>query len=340
VKVFVAGGTGFVGSHSVAAFVAAGHEVRLLARTPSKVERVLGPLGVPLDSVDVAAGDATDEAAVRPAMSGCDAAFNCVSMVSLRARDEPRVRHVNTRSAEVVLGVAARLGLDPVVHVSSVSALLPPVPAGSVLTHESPVGSPPGAYMASKAEADRFARTLDGPVTLTYPTMVVGPHDPTLGEGMAMIARVLRGRVPALPPGGMEVVDVRDVAAVHAACLEPGRGARRFIVNGTHVSARDLVAELGRITGRRFPAAPVPTALAALASRAGEMLQRVVPPLPIPLTADGLWVLTLDARSDDGFTRESLGVTPRPLEQTLVDTVRWMAEARVIARRQAGRLAP
>ena len=332
-RVFATGGTGFVGSHSVEAFVAAGHTVRLLARTPAKVEAVLpSPEGV-----EVFEGDATDADAVARAMDGCDAAFNCVSMVSLDPRHEAAVRHVNARSAEVVLGTAARLGLDPIVHVSSVSALLPPEPPDAVLTADSPVGSPPGAYMQSKADADRFARALDAPVTLTYPTMVVGPRDPTMGEGMAMIAAVLQGLVPALPPGGMELVDVRDVAAVHAAALTPGEGARRFIVNGTHRSARALVADLARLTGRRLPAAPIPTMVASVAARVAEAMPVR---LPLALTTEALWVLTLDARSDDRETRRRLGVVPRPLDETLTDIVRWMAETGVITRRQAGRLAP
>jgi dihydroflavonol-4-reductase len=339
VRIFVTGGTGFVGSHSVAAFVAAGHQVRLLVRTPTKVERVLRPLGLDPDAAEVVQGDATDPEAVGRAMTGCDAAFNSVSLVSLRRRDEAAVRKVNERSAAVVLGAAASMGLDPIVHVSSVSALLPPDPPESTVTHESPVGSGPGAYMESKAAADAAVRRSGAAVTMTYPTMVVGPYDPTLGEGMATIVQVLRGQMPALPPGGMEVVDVRDVAAVHAAAMVRGRGARRFIVNGTHRSARALVADLRRLTGRRLPAVNVPTAVAALACRAAQPVQRRVS-LSLPLSAEALWLLTLDARSDDRATREQLGVLPRPLDDTLTDTVRWMAEAGVITRAQAGRLAP
>ena len=330
-RVLVTGGTGFVGSHTVRAFATAGHTVRVLARSPAKIERVLPAL----DGLEVAEGDAIDEDAVARAMDGCDAVFNSVSMVSLDSRDEEHVRHINLRSAEVVLGTAAGLGLDPIIHVSSVSALLPPEGPGSVLTHESPVGSPPGAYMQSKAAADRFARALDAPVTLTYPTMVVGPEDPTLGEGMAMIANVLRGLVPALPPGGMEVVDVRDVAAVHAAALVPGQGKRRFVVNGTHRSARALVGDLRNLTGRRLPAAPIPSVVASVAARAAEAMPIA---LPVTLTSEAVWVLSLDARSDDGETRHQLGVQPRPLEDTLGDTVRWMADAGVITKGQAGRL--
>jgi nucleoside-diphosphate-sugar epimerase len=179
--------------------------------------------------------------------------------------------------------------------------------------------------MGSKADADRLARRWQAegaPVVLTYPTMVVGPDDPTVGEGMATIARVLRGRIPALPPGGMEIIDVRDVAAVHAAAMVPGRGPKRYIVNGHHRSARQLVAELRRITGRRLPVGRVPTGLARAACRVGDLL-----PFDLPLTTEGLWILTLDPRTDDTVTRTELGVVPRLLEETLRDTVQWLQAA-------------
>ena len=313
-KVLVTGGTGFVGSHTVRALLSAGHDVRVLMRRPRPVP----------NGAEIVEGDATDTGAVKAAIEGCDAVLNCVSMISLRRGDRHQVRHVNVRSAENVLGQAADAGLDPIIHVSSVSALVPSE-AGAVLTPDSPVGNPPGAYMQSKAEADRFARGMQeagAPVVLIYPTMVVGPDDPTMGEGMATVARVLRGRVPALPPGGMEIVDVRDIAAAHVAAMEAGRGPRRFFLTGHHRSARELVGELRRITGRRLPVAPVPTALAAAACRVGDLL-----PFDLPLTTEGLWLLTLDPRSDDSATRSQLGVSPRPLEETLRDTVGWLQAA-------------
>ena len=336
----MAGGTGFVGSHSVAALVAAGHELRLLVRSAGKAESVLSPLGVQAAGIELVEGDATDEQLVRRAVAGCDAMLNCVSMVSLNRRDRVLVREVNIGSARTMLQVAADAGLDPIVHVSSMSALLPPMPAGTVLTENAPVGSPPGAYMSSKADADRLARSMQdagAPVVLTYPNMVVGPHDPSMGEGMGTLAMVLRGQVPALPPGGMEIIDVRDVAAVHAAVMEAGRGPRRYIVNGTHRSARQLVGDLRRLTGRRLPFAPVPTALVAAIARAGEAIEPVIR-VTLPLTPEKAWVLALDARSDDTTTRRELGLGPRPLDDTLRDTVRWMAASGVITERQAGRI--
>ena len=336
-KVLVTGGTGFVGSHSTVALLAGGHRVTMLVREPAKVAKVLAPHGVPAELVDLVEGDATDESAVAAAIDGCDAVLNCVSRVSVVRRDAEEVRRVKVRSAEVVLGAAAAGKLDPIIHVSSVSALLPP-PAGVLLTPDSPVGEPLGAYMRSKAAADRFARRLQDrgvPVVLIYPTMVVGPIDPSLGEGMGTIAMVLKGQVPALPPGGMEVIDVRDLAAVHLACMLSGRGQRRYIVNGTHLSARQLVERLRQITGRRLPFAPVPAAVVKVAAAAGGALSRFLP-ISLPLTSEAAWVLALDAESDDSATRTDLGIAPRPLDDTLRDTVAWMAASGVVTRRQAG----
>src|SRR6266496_5805083 len=61
-RVLVTGGTGYVGSHSVAALARAGQRVRVLARSPERVPAALEPLGV--DGVETAIGDVTDLAAV------------------------------------------------------------------------------------------------------------------------------------------------------------------------------------------------------------------------------------------------------------------------------------
>jgi nucleoside-diphosphate-sugar epimerase len=169
--------------------------------------------------------------------------------------------------------------------------------------------------------------------------MVVGPQDPTLAEGMATLARLVRGRLPLLPPGGLEMVDVRDVALVHAAALVPGRGPRRYVVNGHHVTTGELVERLQALTGRRIRCWAIPLRLARAGARLGEVVQRVVP-LGVPMGAESIEQLTTDPRTDDARTRAELGVVPRALESTLADTLLWMAGAGVIAPAHAGALAP
>ena len=72
------------------------------------------------------------------------------------------------------------------------------------------------------------------------PAAVWGPHDPHFGEGVTLATNVLKNRYPIVMRGGMHIADVRDVAAVLAAVMEPGYGPRRYLVSGQYISLRTM----------------------------------------------------------------------------------------------------
>jgi len=341
-RVLVTGGTGFVGSHTVAALVKAGHRPRLLVRSAGRVAPALEPLGVSLDPQDdVVVGDATDEASVQEALEGCEAAVHAASVVSLHVRDADHVLEVNRRAAELVVGGAHAAGLDPIVHVSSLSAIVPQ-PEGTTVTGDAPIPDPStqGPYGRSKAAAEQVARGLQAegaPVVTVYPAMVMGPHDPHLGEGTTAWRNVLRGLMPAMPPGGFHIIDVRDLAALIAAMIEPGRGPRRYLTTGHHVSASHAVAELSRVTGRWLPVVQVPVGLVHLGGRVADFVQQVLP-VRLPLGYEAITTLTSDPDCDDGNTWTDLGVHARPLDDTTRDLIRWMVAEDLLSPAQAGKV--
>ena len=336
--VLVTGGTGYVGSHAVAALVKAGHRVRVLARSAEKVPAALGPLGI--DRVETAVGDVTEPAAVERALAGCEAVLHAASVFSLDARKAGEMSAVNVRGTEVVLGSAHRLGLDPIVYVSSEVALLPPAD-GQVLVPGSPVQRPRGAYCRSKADAELVARrfqALGAPVVSVLPAAVWGPQDPHLGEGVMLAANVLRRRFPIVPPGGMHIVDVRDVAAVLAAVMEPGRGPRSYLAAGHYVTMPALIGTLGDLTGRRIGFLTFPAWFMAAFGRTADLAQRGLK-ARLPWSGESIWILNCDARCDGSTSREELLLESRPLAETFTDTIHWLAQAGHLTPRQAGRLA-
>ena len=335
-KVLVTGGTGFVGSHSVKAMLDAGHDVRLLVRSSGRVAAALEPLGV--SGVDHLVGDATDPESVRRAMDGCNAVLHAAAVFSYDARDARAMQSVNSRATEVVLGAARDAGLDPIVHVSSYVALLPPV---GVMDGDSPVGRPRGVYAHSKAETEQMARELQNqgaPVVITYPGMVWGPHDPHLGEAATFARSVLRGLVPIVPPGGLPIVDVRDVAAAHAAALNPALGSRRYMLAGATASLSDMIRAIGRLTGRRLIAVKAPAPLVLGMTSAGDVVQRALP-FRLPFNFGGVWVATNGGPIDASATERDLGVRFRPSEDSIADMLRWLHAAGHLTDRQAGRMA-
>lgn len=121
-RVLVTGGTGFVGSHTVAALQRDGHTVRILARDPARVPAVLGPLGLVAD--EIAVGDMTEAESVDAALDGCDAVVHCAAEIGVGGGHGPTGTS-NVDGARAVIGGAVARGLDPVVYTSSITVHLP-----------------------------------------------------------------------------------------------------------------------------------------------------------------------------------------------------------------------
>ena len=337
-RVLVTGGTGFLGSHTVAALVASGHEVKLLVRSPARIAPALDPLGV--GPVDHVLGDVTDSASVQRALEGCEAVFHAAAVFTLDRRRDAEVERVNLRGAENVLGTAYRLGLDPIVFVSSLSALFPP--DGSILTAQSAVKDPANPYAHSKANSERYARGLQeqgAPLVCTYPGSVWGPFDPHFGEGVAVVTQFMKmGFAPNPKTGGIPIVDVRDLATLHAALLAPGLGPRRYTAGGTLMGIGELFVLFAQLTGRRFTYFPVPGALLRGFGSCVDLLYRTTG-VSLLLTYEAMHTVTKMVPTDDTPAEGELGVTFRRTEETIRDTLLWLHREGRLSRRHLGRLA-
>jgi dihydroflavonol-4-reductase len=149
---------------------------------------------------------------------------------------------------------------------------------------------------------------------------------------------VLRNRYPIIMPGGMHIVDVRDVAAALAAVMQPGRGPRSYLVTGHYLAMSEIIHMLGDLSGRRIRFVTFPAWFLAGFGRAADLAQRRLK-TRLPWSAENIWIMTCDARCDDSKTRDELHLEPRPLRETFADTVRWLVETGHLTRREAGRLA-
>ncbi len=330
------GGTGFVGSHTVAALVAAGHRVRLLVRDPGKLERVFATRGIDVD--DYVVGDVVDPGAVEAALEGCDAVVHAAAVVALEASRAQEVLATNARGVELVLGGAARRGLRRILYVSSVGALFNP--GGPPVTLDSPLARVRNAYARSKTEGERIARRLqaDGaPIHICYPGTVLGPDDPGLSEGNHSLQIFLRDTT-IQTSSGYQLVDVRDLAALHVALLCAEDAPARCIAAGHLIAWGPLADLLDQITGARVRRVPIPGGLLRALGSLGDLVKRVRP-FDFPLTREAMEFASRWPGAENGPGLAELGIALRAPEETLRDTIRWLHRAGHVEPERVGRLA-
>jgi dihydroflavonol-4-reductase len=317
-KTLVTGGTGFIGSHVVRELADRGDELRLLVREGREVGH--------LDRIEWerADGDVCDRESVRRAMDDVDVVYHVAGKTSMQRKDRKRVFEVNVGGTRNVMEEALRAGVIKVVHTSSAGAVGPAKPGGTA--DESQVftaGRLGIAYINSKHEAEMAAMRVAAqglPVVVVNPTFVLGPDDPS-GTSNLLVRRLLLRRIPAYIEGGLNIVDIRDVAKGHLLAEERGQEGERYLLCARNFTLQRLFADLARIAG--VPSPPLKLSGQVMLSSI-EALERAG--LPAPTSSDevrsGMQWWTY--RNDKAV--EQLGFDPRPHEETLEETVAWQLE--------------
>jgi UDP-glucose 4-epimerase len=259
----------------------------------------------------------------------------------LNRADAERAFDVNVTGTRNVLEAALAVGCDPVVHVSSVAVFGHDGPA--VITTEHPLSTGgDNPYGRSKAVADQCARDLQAagkPVVIVYPGGVTGPAaGGSHGEVADGFVSMLRAGCLVTNAGGIDVIDVRDLAAMLAAIVTPGRGPRRYTAGGRLVTLPELGAIIRRLTGRRFPVLPVPGAVFRGLGRSTDLLRRVVA-FETVFTEEAMQALTLVRPTDDSAVERDLGVRYRDPVETVAASLRALYDAGLLSARQVGVIA-
>ena len=246
-KICVTGAGGFVGSHVAAALREHGAEVR--------DERV----------------ELLDRAALERAFAGCEAVFHVAALYSFDAAPA-ELERVNVTGTENVLRACAAAGVRRLVHTSTAGTCGPVPGRPATEEDEPPAHELAVPYKRTKLEAERLvlAAARDGlDAVVVNPTAPVGEGDRKPTPTGRMVAGVASGRIPAYVASGLNVVDVRDVAAGHILALERGRVGERYLLGGVNLTLAELFAAIARIAGRSRPRLRVPYPVTVGAAQLG-----------------------------------------------------------------------
>jgi hypothetical protein len=142
-----------------------------------------------------------------------------------------------------------------------------------------------------------------------------------------------------LSAGALSFIDVRDLAAIHAATIEPGRGPRRYMCGGHFIRMPDYAELLRDVTGRRFPVIPMPEVALRLVGSAFDALMHVLP-MDSVFTHEGMTLLTRWVPTDDSALYEDLGVALRDPRETVRAAIVGLVQLGRLTAQQAGAAIP
>ena len=323
---FVTGASGFVGANLVRTLLERGWRVRALVRgeAPS-----LAGLDVELIRGDLFAPE------LAGAMRGCDALFHVAATYSLWRRDRAVLLRANVEGTRSVLAAARRAGVPRTVHTSSVAAIgVRPDGRPADESYQSPPERLIGAYKRSKylAEAEaRLAFAAGQDVVIVNPTTPVGPWDAKPTPTGEIVVRLLNGRMPAYVDTGLNVIDVRDVAAGHVGAYERGVAGERYILGHENLTLLALLERLASIAGRPAPRIRLPHAIPLAYAAFGEYVLA-----PIGVTPDVSLESVRMAKQRMFYTAEKavseLGLPQSPVTGALLDAVTWFRDHGYVAR--------
>lgn len=324
---FVTGATGLLGNNLVRELLADGWRVRALVRSPEKAARQFAGL-----DVEIVKGDMLDVAGFANALYGVDAVFHSAAFFrdSYKGGSHwPALKAANVDGTRALLAEGYRAGVRRFVHVSSI-AVLTGAPGAvideTMLRHERDADD----YYRSKILSDREVLGFldahpDVWAAMVLPGWMHGPGDIGPTSAGQTVLDVAAGRLPGLPPGSFSVVDARDVARAMILANARGRRGERYLAAGRHMTMADLVPLIGAATGTKAPTRRIPQALFYLIAAGNEVYARLTG-RPVLLSWAMARTVAREAdrsRYDPGKSQRELGLTFRPVAETLADEVAW-----------------
>ncbi len=304
-KVFVTGGTGFVGRYVVRELLKEGHTPILGVRDLKKAERLFGK---DVSAVEV---DFRDKDSVKEALKSSkpEAVLHLIGILFEDRRRGLTFEEVHYLYSKNLYESAKELGVSRAVHMSALG------------THD----DAPSRYHQTKRWAEKELIGSGLNYTIMRPSLILGPEQKLFAD-MDSITRILP--VVALPGGGnykFQPVDVRDVAGCFVKALsEPKTEGKIYELCGTkQVSFKELLRDIFSFWNRRVLMLPMPKTLMYYLGKVAELILN-----PPPFSSDQMLMMWKDnvcgimGDAEPQGVHKVLGRDPIPYEESL----RWALE--------------
>ena len=323
-KILVTGAPGFLGSpllEELCRQVGPAH-LRVLAIAPApELSR---------QDIEVQVGSILTPTDVARALEGVTHVYHLAGMVSRKPADAHRMFQIHVEGTRLLCEAALGAGVKRILMVSTSGTIAISRRSDEMPDEDSPtplelISRWP--YYASKLYQERTARQICGDrieLVMVNPSLLLGPGDVRLGSTRDVLS-FLSGDVKLVPPGGINFVDARDVAAIIPVAMEKGRPGERYLLGGYNMSFAEYFDRIERVSKEYHPRLKAPGRWSVHAAHAQSALFRVLGRTS-PIEPASVDMATFFWYFDSTKARSELGFTPREATETFFDTIQYIRE--------------
>ena len=323
----ITGGSGHVGANLVRELSSRGYQVRCIDFDND--HRAFEGF-----DVELVKGNITDISTLDNAFRDVEVVFHTAAVISLDKKDKNLIRSVNVGGTENVCEMSLRHGVKKLIHFSSIDAFVREPLEDPLYENRSLVTDPNAVpYDLSKADAQRIVleycdKGLNA--SIIHPSGIFGPNDfkPSLfGQEFINIAN---GKRPYSINVGYDYVDVRDLCKTSVDCIDKGEIKQNYIVGGNYMDFVYMSEVMSEVLNKKLIRSTLPFGFIYM-SLPGSYMSSLIKKTPRAITLDSIHTIKVQNKNiPSDLSKEQLDHNPRPLEETIQDTIEFFQKRGLI----------
>ncbi len=273
-------------------------------------------------------GDVLNKADLEKLIDGCDTVIHSAAIISINGDPDGLVHRTNTEGPKNVLEVSRSKGVKRIIHISSVHAVMEE-PMETSFDETRPYKTSEGfAYDFSKSTGEQYmlkeSAKMNPEIVVIRPSCIIGPYDFKTSEFGKALVQFYQRKIPVMPKGGYNFVDVRDVAQSVINAIEKGKNGEVYLVTGKYKSMQELAATITKVTGVKTPKSMLSFSMLKSFLPFIKIYSKVTQTKPL-FTIESITALRYGhPLMDNSKAINQLGHNCRPFEESIQDFYNWL----------------
>lgn len=316
-RIAITGSSGFVGSVLIKKLQESNHHLKLLSRQHQNHT---------VDNITYVYGDLLNKESLDLLVKDTEAVIHLAAIISAKDGNDENVFNTNINGTKNLLEAARNAGVKRFVHLSSVTAFnQKPFDETMDETREL-TKTILKNYDLSKRISQEIALKYSDKifeVIVLAPTAIFGPYDYKPSLIGNTIINFYNKKIPAIFNGGVDFVDIRDLANAIINTLTKGVAGKVYLISGEWISLKQLAAEIGQIKGKNISLPVLPVPLIFLSLPFIKIWTALTGKLDY-FTKQAIYNLIFSNKKISCAAAEKeLNYHKRPFKESLYDTIVW-----------------